>query len=57
MKIILSIVITIALVVTAASSQEVLVEMRQQQGYIGIPLRLAVIYKNISTDNEPTVSL
>ena len=55
MKLFFTIAITLALFVSNVSSQEVLVDMPQQQGYVGIPLRLVVVYKNVTTDNEPSI--
>ena len=40
---------------TNAFSQEVLVDMPQERGYIGIPMKFVVVYKDVSGDAEPSL--
>jgi len=41
------------LVATTVYSQEVLVDMPQNQGYLGVPLKLVVVYKDVISNDEP----
>ena len=39
----------------SAFAQEVYVEMPQNQGYVGVPMRLLVVYKDVQSDSVPTL--
>lgn len=43
------------LLTTTTFSQEVLVEMPPNQGYIGVPMRFIVVYQNVESNEEPTL--
>ena len=55
MKLILALLYTCSLFASTAFSQEVLVDMRQNQGYIGVPMKYVVVYKDISSKEEPSL--
>jgi hypothetical protein len=55
MKYLFTLLITFSLFSSVSFAQEVFVDMPQNQGYIGIPLKLVVVYKDVKTDREPTI--
>lgn len=55
MKFLYAILITLTLFVSHTFSQEVFVDMPQDQGYVGIPMRLVVVFQNVSSDTEPSI--
>jgi hypothetical protein len=42
-------------ITASAFAQEVYVEMPQNQGYVGVPMRLLVVYKDVQSDSVPTL--
>ena len=55
MKFFISILLTLVLCSSSLFAQEVFVDMPQNQGYIGIPMKLVVVYQNVKTDREPSI--
>ncbi|MBL6997955.1 MAG: BatD family protein, partial [Phycisphaerales bacterium] len=55
MKYLFTLLFTFSLFSSVSFAQEVFVDMPQNQGYIGIPLKLVVVYKDVKTDREPTI--
>ena len=57
MKFLLTLVMTYSLFASTAFSQEVLVDMPQNQGYLGVPLKFIVVYKDMTSSDEPTLPM
>lgn len=55
MKCILTLLLAIPLLTSYALSQEVLVDMPQSHGYIGVPMKLVVVYKDVESSEEPSL--
>lgn len=55
MKYLFPLLIAISIFSSRAFTQEVFVDMPQNQGYIGIPMKLVIVYKDVKTDREPTI--
>jgi len=53
MKFLFTLLITCSLFASTALSQEVLVDMPQNQGYLGVPMKFIVVYKDMTSTDEP----
>ncbi len=55
MKCILTLLLAVPFLTSHAFTQEVLVDMPQSQGYIGVPMKLVVVYKDVESSEEPSI--
>ncbi|MDP7006309.1 MAG: BatD family protein [Phycisphaerales bacterium] len=54
-KFIQSIFLLMVCIATPAFAQEVYIDIRQNVGYVGVPIQLTVVFENIESDTEPTI--